>query len=111
MVPIVTREQIILGTPWRDGRMSLYVCRQIHITHRCPPARLSTNPPLPHRRSNETAFDPSQPSLLPARRLRFLFPFDCRGRFAADVVDHPIDAGDFIGDAARNPGEQIMGQP
>ncbi len=40
----------------------------------------------------------------------WLFPFDRRRRFGADVVTDSIDAGDFIDDSRRHFGEHVVGQ-
>ena len=42
---------------------------------------------------------------------RRLFPLHRGGGFGGDVVDHPVDVADFIGDAARDLGQQVIGNP
>src|SRR3954469_1081846 len=42
--------------------------------------------------------------------LTFLFPFNRRWRFAADVVDDSVYAFDFVDDASGDAGKQIVGE-
>ena len=39
-----------------------------------------------------------------------LFPFDGAGGFGADIVDHSVDAVDFVDDSVGKGAEQFVGQ-
>jgi hypothetical protein len=48
---------------------------------------------------------------MPVIPARFLFPLDRCRRFAADVVDDPVDPLHLVDDRRSHAGQQVLGQP
>src|ERR1043165_858077 len=53
---------------------------------------------------------PPEPTSRTRAPTRALLPLDRPRRLGGDVVDHPVDAGDFVDDAIGHPGEKFVRQ-